>query len=148
MAAIARKAAPFSVAILLLFIVSSNPAVAADASSDARAQIGAVAQALTSQDAAEAIAHFSKSCADYDKLRHYFEGLSAFEIDNRISVTDEQDNENSVDLTITWDLTLTGMTLDQTKHRSAEIHATIAREGSKWRIVQFAPIEIFNPQVR
>jgi hypothetical protein len=131
-----------------LGLLSQRPTSAADASSSARGQIAAVAEALTSGDAEEAISHFSKSLPDYLNLRHYFEGLTAFSLENEVNVTDEEDSDRGVDLTITWTVTFTGLTTDQTRQRSSEIHATVAQENSKWRIVKFAPIEVFNPQLR
>lgn len=142
-----RRWAEYAIAIVALGLLLQRPTFAADPSSSARGQIAAVAEALTSGDAAEAISHFSESLPDYTKLRHYFEGLTAFSLENEVTVTDEEDSDHGVDLTITWTVTFTDLTTDQTKQRSTEIHATVALENSKWRIVKFAPIEIFNPQL-
>ena len=115
--------------------------------SEARAQVAAVAEALSSGDASGAMAHFAKSYRDYDTLRRYFEGLSAFQVENQLDVTDEEDTRNSVSLTVTWDITLTDLGSDRSRRRTGEIHAKIMPVGSKWRIVEFSPLDIFNPQI-
>lgn len=147
MAAIGRNLAVWLVASLG-FQILPHCSSAADVSSTARAQVASVAEALSSGDAAEAMTHFSKSLRDYDKLRRRFEGLAAFQVENQLNFTDEEDSESSVALTITWDITLTDLGTDTSIRRTGEIHAKVARENSKWRIVEFAPLDIFNPQLR
>lgn len=150
MAATGRRAAAFlrSIsAIVLVGCMATTTSALADASSDARAQVAEVAEALTSGDAAEAMTHFSKSFADYEKLRRYFEGLSAFQIENQLDITDEEDTANSIFLTITWDITLTDVGSDRSRRRTGEIHVKLIPLESKWRIVEFSPLDIFNPQI-
>ncbi len=132
---------------LFVLVVQPQRAPAADQSLDARAQIAAVAEALSSGNAAEAIAHFSKSYPEYDTLRRYFEGLSAFQVENQLDITDEEDSENFVVLTVTWDMTLTDLGTGKSRRRSGELHVKLAPVASKWRIVEFAPLDIFNPQL-
>ena len=121
---------------------------AADASSEARGQVAAVARALSSGDAAEAMTHFAKTCPNYDTVRRYFEGLGAFQVDNQLTFTDEEDADNSVTLTITWDITLSDFGTENSRRRTGEIHVKVAAADSKWRIVEFSPLDIFNPQLR
>jgi hypothetical protein len=138
----------FSLLALLAVGVFANSLCAADPSSEARAQVAAVAEALSSGEPAEAMTHFAKSFPDYERLRRFFEGLSAFQVENQLDVTDEEDSGNTVALTITWDITLTDLGSDRTRHRSGEIHVKLTPVDSKWRIVEFAPTDIFNPQLR
>ena len=151
MAATGRRAAGvltnFCGIVLLTYGIPASPA-RADASSDARAQVAAVAEALTADDAVQAMTHFAKSFPDYDKLRLYFEGLSAFQVENQLEITDEQDTPKNVALTITWDITLTDIGSDRSRRRTGEIHVKLIPVESKWRIVEFSPIDIFNPQIR
>lgn len=128
--------------------IAVQRAAANDASSDARAQVTAVAEGLSAGDAAEAMTHFSKSLPDYDKLRRYFEGLSAFQIENQLNIIDEEDADNCVSLTITWDITLTDLGTERSRRRTGDIHVKLAPVDSKWRIVEFAPLDIFNPQLK
>jgi hypothetical protein len=150
MAATGRKAAGFPMRICAILLAACGVAAIparADASSDARSQVTAVAEALTSGDAAQAMTHFAKSFPDYEKLRVYFEGLSAFQIENELEITDEQDTGNSVALIITWDITLTDVGSDRSRRRTGEIHVKLIPVESKWRIVEFSPLDIFNPQI-
>ena len=141
-----RRAAQISLSALLALAFLQS-AYGEDPSAAARSQVAGVAEALTDNDAAEAISHFDKSYPDYVKLRRDFEGLSAFQVENQLNVTEEEDTDKGVFLTITWDITLNGLTTNQTRRRTAEIHATVARVGSKWRIVAFGPLDIFNPEI-
>ncbi|MBV8898307.1 MAG: hypothetical protein JO051_17455 [Acidobacteriaceae bacterium] len=153
MAAIGRnRAFRVSAAVCVVALISLGIAVrgaaAHDASSDARAQVTAVAEALSAGDAVEAMAHFSKSMPEYEKLKGYFEGLSAFQVENQLNITDEDDADTCVNLTIGWDITLTDLGTDRSRRRTGEIHVKLAPVDSKWRIVEFAPLDIFNPQVQ
>lgn len=150
MAATARsalRAIECMVVLVLLASAGASTRQSSDASTDARAQVAAVAEALTSGDPAGAITHFAKSYRDYEKLRRYFEGLSAFQVENQLDITDEDDTDTSVSLTITWDITLTDAGSDRSRRRTGEIHAKLMLIHSKWRIVEFSPLDIFNPQI-
>ena len=120
---------------------------AADASTSARQQVAAVAQALTDGDAAEAMTHFAKTYRDYDKLRRYFDGLAAFQIENQVDFSDEEDSDTAVVFTANWNLTITDVASDRTRNRSGQIHVKVVPVESKWRIVEFAPLDIFDPQL-
>jgi hypothetical protein len=150
MAATARsvlRAMRFVGVLVLLVSAASFARQSSEASSDARAQVAAVAESLTSGDPSGAMTHFAKSYSDYEKLRRYFEGLSAFQVENQLDITDEEDTTNSVSLTITWDITLTDVGSDRSRRRTGEIHAKLIPIDSKWRLVEFAPLDIFNPQI-
>jgi len=138
-------------AVRLIFVLALALAPelihAVNDSSDARSQVAAVAEALSSGDAAQAMTHFTKSLADYDKLRRYFEGLGAFQVENQLEFTDEEEAGKDIALTITWDITLTDLGTDRSRRRTGEIHAKLAQIDSKWRIVEFTPLDIFNPQL-
>lgn len=121
----------------------------ADQAQDIRARISQIATALTAGNPAEAMAPFDKSYPDYAKLSSYFAGLtSAFQVENEVSVTDEEDAPTESKVTIDWSLTLTDLGTNATIQRTAVITAKLVRQGREWRIIAFAPIEIFNPQRR
>jgi hypothetical protein len=138
-----------AVRLIVVLALALTPQLthAADDSSDARAQVAALAEALSSGDAAQAMTHFTKSLTDYDKLRRYFEGLAAFQVENQLEFTDEEEAGKDIALTITWDITLTDLGTDRSRRRTGEIHAKLAQVDSKWRIVEFTPLDIFNPQL-
>lgn len=151
MAAIARDCSSrrsfLCLAALLLVAVPLRSGTASDASAAARQQVAAVAEALSSGDASEAMTHFAKTVLDYEKIRRSFEGLADFQVENQLDYTDEEDADTSVTLTVTWDITLTDLGSDHSRRRTGEIHVKVALVDSKWRIVEFAPLDIFNPQV-
>ena len=136
MAAIARS----SVLCLLL-------AALALGANTPRQQVGHVASALTAREPADAMTPFDKSFADYDKLRGYFSGLTAaFEVTNQLKVTEEQDLTDESTITVEWALTLANAENRYSQNRNASVHIRLVRKGSNWKIVEFSPVELFNPQ--
>ena len=90
---------------------------------------------------------FDKSFKDYEKLGSYFDGLTnAFQLVNEVKVADEEDTETETKLTVDWTMTLTDLGLGYTEHRTGEINVRLVLKNGKWQIVDFSPIEMFNPQ--
>ena len=149
MAAIARKfiasRAMQTAACLLSLLVAAVP-VCADRAADVRAAVSYVATALTSGNPADAMTPFDKSFANYEKLSNYFQGLSAYQVNNEVNVVDEQDTDTESKVVVNWTLTLTDLGTDATEQRTGEIHVHLALKGGKWKIVDFAPISLFDPQ--
>ena len=136
MAVIARS----SVLCLLL-------AAVALAANTPRQQVGHVALALTSREPADAMTPFDKSFADYDKLRGYFGGLTAaFEVTNQLEITEEQDSEDEATITVEWALTLANAENGYSQNRKATVHIRLVPQKGQWKIVEFSPVELFNPQ--
>ena len=94
MAATAVKRRLFAAAVLLSF---AGPLLA-DRASDVRSQISYVATSLASGSAADALTPFDKSCSNYQKISDYFQGLTVYQIENEVDVTDEDDFRRAVDL--------------------------------------------------
>ncbi len=126
-------------------LITLQQPVFADRAGDVLAQISSVGTALTSGDATEAMEPFDKSFVNYDKLSGYFEGLSNYQVENEVDVTDEQDTDTGTTLTITWTLTLTDPSTNHSEGRTADINVRLVSRGGKWKIVDFSPIDIFNP---
>ncbi len=89
---------------------------------------------------------FDKSCSNYQKLTEYFQGLAAFQIENEVDVTDEQDTATDTKLTVNWTLTLTDLGSNSTERRSGDVNIRLLQKDGKWKIVDFSPIDLFNPQ--
>ena len=121
--------------------------VEADQPAEVRSVLNDVAGALTASNPADAMTRFSKSFADYDKLRDYFIGLTAaFSIVNEVDVLDEKDTAMDSTATVRWTITLANAPVSGNSiQRSGEIHIHIVQEKRKWRIVQFSPIDLFDP---
>ncbi len=113
------------------------------------ATINYVATALSGDTAIDAMTPFDKSFANYAKLRDYFVGLTdSAQLVNEVDLVDEQDSGTHSEVTVNWTLTLTNRNTPQTERRTGEIHVRLARENGKWKIIDFSPIEFFNPQAR
>jgi hypothetical protein len=140
MAAIGHKA----LMIAFAFVVAQ---ARADQASDARSQLEVIATALTTGNPAQAMTPFDKSYANYDKLSNYFSGLTgAFQIVNEIDVSDEEDKATETKLTVSWTLTLSDLGTNYTQQRRDDISVRLVLKDRKWKIVDFAPIAIFDPQ--
>jgi hypothetical protein len=145
-----RKAAVS--ALLPLLLMDALP-LHADRAADVRAQIAYVASALGSGNPSDALGPFDKSCKDYQKLEGYFRALTAgFDVTSEVEILDEQDEEAETRLLVNWSLTLansraaTDLTASTSERRSANINIRLVPQKGKWKIVEFSPIDIFNPQ--
>jgi hypothetical protein len=135
-----------SIAALALFGVSALPRDA-NRPANVLATINHVATALAGDNAADAMMPFDKSFPKYGKLRDYFLGLTdSSQLVNEVDLVDEQDSDTQSNVTLEWTVTLTNKTTLQTERRSGEIHAHLKLEDGKWKIVDFSPIDLFNPQ--
>ncbi len=135
----ARHAAAF------LILVSFETPAFADRAGDMRAQISEVSTALTSGNAEQAMVPFDKSYKNYDQLSGYFQSLSSFQIENEVDVTDEQDTHTGSTVVVSWTLTLTDPSTNRSEQRAADITVRLMSRGGKWKIVDFSPLDIFNP---
>jgi hypothetical protein len=140
MAATGRKPLAFA-AILCIALVAR-----ADEVADALATVNHVADALSAGNAAEAMAQFSKSYPQYDKLKNDFSGLTdAYSLTSEATIADERALQDAVDLRLDWTLTLVQPNTTFSTQRQAEIRVHVARIRGKWKITEFSPIDIFNP---
>lgn len=135
-----------SLAALTFFSLYALPRDA-DRPASVLVAINHVATALTGDNATDAMAPFDKSFANYAKLRDYFLGLTnSSQLVNEVDVMDEQNSGTQSNVTVDWTLTLTNKTTFQTERRSGEVHVKLRLDDGKWRIIDFSPIDLFNPQ--
>jgi hypothetical protein len=123
------------------------PLLRADQAADVRSQVETIARSLSAGDPAAAIAPFDKSYPQYDKLSDDFGGLTgAFEIVNNVDVADEEDTAAESKLTVHWTITLSDLQSHFTQQRVGDINVRLVLKGRKWKIVDFSPIEVFDPK--
>jgi hypothetical protein len=107
-------------------------------------QVTHVATALTAGNAADAMTMFDKTFRDYDRLHDYFSALTnAYQLVNEIEVTGEQIADSEATVRVHW-----VMTLSDSQTRSEDVTVKLNLRESKWRIVDFSPVEFFNPQLQ
>ena len=140
MAVIALRAASLFVTAALL--VQSGQL---DHSTVPRRQLGRIADALTAHNTANAMAAFDRSYPDYSKLQAYFDACGAYQVSNELDVLEENDTDTEAKLTVSWSITLTDNDTDYNEQRSTEIHVRMVLKNGQWKIVEFAPIAIFDP---
>ncbi len=142
MAAIGLKRIALTLAALLCSLLISSSVQAQD-EPDVRAALGQVASALTASDPSGAMQPFSKTLPDYGKLRNYFTGLTnGFSIVNEIDILDQQ----GAQATVRWAMTLSSDGGNHSTRRVAEIHLRMSLEKKKWKVVEFSPISLFDPE--
>jgi hypothetical protein len=135
--------------LCLAFALYLATSLSADQPHDILNQISYIATALTAGNPSDAMTPFDKSYKDYDRLRNYFSGLTdGFQLENEVSIGDEEDKPTESKVTINWTLTLTDPNTSYIEQRTAEITARLIKKNGNWKIVAFSPIEIFNPQQR
>ena len=118
----------------------------ADHAAELHTQLEAVATSLTAGNWSDAMGSFSKSFPKYDQLRDDFEGLTnSFAVSNEVDVLDEDDADTEIKATIKWSITLSNPQNNFSVHRVADINMRLIREKKKWKIIEFAPFEIFSP---
>jgi hypothetical protein len=133
-------------AALVTLSVSVLP-LYADRPGDVLATISYVAASLSAGNPIDAMTPFDKSFLNYAKLRDYFSGLTdSSQLVNDVDVTDEQGSSMESNVTVAWTLTLMNKTTGQTEQRSRDIHIRLTLQNGKWKITNFSPIELFNPQ--
>jgi Tfp pilus assembly protein PilW len=122
-------------------------AARADQAASVRSAVEEVAVGLSAGNPAEAMTAFDKSYRNYDKLSSYFDGLtSAFRIVNEVDVVAETDAASETKITVHWTITLTDLGTNYTERREGDIDARLVVKERKWKIVDFAPIGVFDPQ--
>lgn len=147
MAVIGRRPRCFTLAAqFVLCALAALPALG-DQAGDIRNAVEVVAAGLSAGNPAQAMSAFDKSYANYDKLSGYFGGLTnSFQIVNEIDVVDETDSAGDSKITVHWIITLSDLATSFTNRREGDINARLISKDGKWKIVDFAPIDIFNPQ--
>jgi len=157
MAAIELKPARRKSALggFLLLLLTGVLPLHADRGADVRAQVTYVASALGNGNPSDALGPFDKSYKDYGKLRDYFQALTTgFDVTSEVEILDEQDEEGETKLLVNWTLTLSSsraasnLTAATSERRSANINIRLVPQKGKWKIVDFSPIDIFNPAAR
>ncbi len=129
-----------------MLLTAAASGLLADQSAEVRSRLSEIATSLTAGDPAGAMAPFSKSFPNYQRLREDFSGLTnAFSIVNEVDVIDEADSKAESVVTVNWAITLTNPQNKFNTQHSAEIHVRFIREKGNLKIVEFSPIAIFDP---
>lgn len=131
----------------IIALFAALPLLYADQTADLRSQLDVIARGLSAGDPAAGMTVFDRSLKDYVKLSNYFGGLTnAFNIVNEIDVSDEQDSNDEIKATVHWTITLSDVGSNYTERRAGDINLRLVQRGRKWKIVEFAPIDIFDPR--
>ena len=133
-------------AALLLAIFAL--ACQAQGNQDIRNRLSDISTALSSGNPSNAMEPFDKSFSGYQKLSDYFSALTAaYQVAAEVEVTDEQQTDDGIKLSVRWTLHLTDGGKN-TENRSADLTLQWARKKGKWQITDLTPLDLFNPQQR
>ena len=135
----------------MLLAAGVTAAGGADASRGARAEIIYVASALASGNPTDALRPFNPSCSGYGKLKEYFASLTAnFDVVSEVEINDEDPGEDTIVLKGNWSLQVADKASNTNSagpRTSTGFTAKLNRRDGKWTIIEFSPIQMFNPQV-
>ncbi len=121
----------------------------ADQPHDILRVINQVATGLTNGDPSDALTPFSQSFSKYETMRNYFAALtSAFDITNEVNVLDEEDAPAETKLTVEWSLNLNSRATNENLRRVEQVQIRLSLADHNWKIVDFSPISLFDPQAR
>jgi hypothetical protein len=133
----------------LLAVLFLSGTLAAQQSKAVYRQVASVATALTAGSPAEAMLPFDKSCAGYETLREDFSALvNAYRLVNQIEVLEQDITGSEATLTVHWVLTLSDRANDLSETRSEDVTIRLSYVKYQWRIVGFAPVTLFDPELR
>jgi hypothetical protein len=133
----------------LTCLVVCTGVLSADPNLAARKKLSDVAMALTGGSPTDAMLPFDKSFSGYDKLSNYFVALtSVFDLASQVEVTDEQDAENEVKLTVQWTLTLTNPQTGESETRGKTENVKLVKKDGQWKIVDLSTLDLFDPQAK
>lgn len=120
----------------------------ADRAADVRAQLAYVASALASQNPTDALTVFDKTMPAYDRLLDYFSALTnSYEIVSEIEVVDEDDTEAESTVKTNWTLQVSDRATETNVRHTYNAAIRFRLVKGKWKIVSFAPVQMFDPQV-
>jgi hypothetical protein len=99
-------------------------------------------EALADKDAAAFLDHFDRNMPGYADFRDDMTALlDRSEVVSTVAfVTDDGDTARRV-LQLDWDVQI-----DQDRRRRQIVKCTIERQGKKWKIVAFDPLDLFKQQ--
>lgn len=120
---------------------------AADPARDAAAVITELAASLTAGNVQTFMAPFDRSVAGYDRLREEVTALvRQGQTQSYVEVVRNEGDDHSRTIEATWELRVR-RDGDATFAARPEAKVTCKLElrGKKWRIVEFAPVELFAP---
>lgn len=98
------------------------------------------AEALADQDPNGFLDHFDRNMPGFAKLREEVAVLADADVESTIEFVSDEGTETRLDLRLDWLLRVNG---GLPKHEL--ITCRVEKQGKKWKITEFRPIEFFAP---
>jgi hypothetical protein len=129
------------VALLCLALICQ-----AQGNQELRNRLSDITTALSAGNPSNAMEPFDRSFPGYQKLSDYFTALTnAYQVATEVEVTDEEDTDDGIKLTVRWTLHLTDSEKN-TENRNADLTMNWKKTKGKWKITNLAPLDLFDPQ--
>lgn len=129
----------------LLLLLPLAACLRADSEKDTRNLIASIAGALSAGKVALFLDAFDKAMPGYNKLRENIVGLtSQADVGCNIQITSNEGDDSERSLTLDWILTYERKQDSPGDTRREKIvKCRLKKEGKKWRIVAFEPLDLF-----
>lgn len=132
-----RTCAPLLMAGLLFVLA---PRLRAQTPNDVVELFRTAADALSNRDADAFLDHFDRKMPDYEKLHDEIAALlDHSETTSAIEIVSDEGNDQKRALELDWLLQV-----DQERPRRQIVKCRIERQGKKWKITAFDPVDFFK----
>jgi hypothetical protein len=127
---------------LAALLFAAALALGADPPKDVGDFFGAAVQALADKDAATFLDHFDRNMPGYAAFRNDMIALlDRSEVVSTVAFITDQGDSTRRELQLDW-----YVQIDEDRPRRQIVKCTIERQGKKWKIVSFDPLDIFKSQ--
>jgi hypothetical protein len=125
---------------LAAFLFATAIAFGVDPPKDVGDFFGTAVQALADKDAAVFLDHFDRNMPGYAAFRDDITALLArSEVVSTVAFVTDEGNDAKRALQLDWYIQI-----DQDRPRRRIVKCTIERQGKKWKIVSFDPLDFFK----
>jgi len=97
-------------------------------------------EALADQDPNGFLDHFDRNMPGFAKLREEAAALADSDVESTIEFVSDEGNDTRVDMQLDWVLRING---GRPKHEL--VTCRVEKQGKKWKITEFRPVEFFAP---
>jgi len=131
----------------LLLLIPLAACLRADSESEVEDLIVSAAGALSAGKPELFLEAFDPAMPDFDKLRYAIIGLaSQADLSCSIEVLSNEGDDDARTLTLDWILRIDHKdNIPGAERRQKTVKCRVKRNGKKWRIVSFDPLDLFAP---
>ena len=131
----------------LLMLLPLAACLRADSEKDARDLVASLADALSAGKVELFLDFFDRGMPDFDKLRFNVAGLTGqSDVSCNVEIASNEGDDSERTLTLDWILTIEPkQDSPGATQRQKTVMCRLKKMGKKWKIVSFAPVDLFAP---